>query len=430
MRILHVSHYLPPHSNGGVENYTVNLASEQAKRGDTVEVFARGLDTSRDGIDDVTPRFGGAFRALEMAPGSRPLWTHQRVRWDVDAQFRKLAADFKPDIVHFQHLLYQSLHLPRIAREAGAATVFTLHDLWTTCPVVRRVDFRGELCERVPGLVCAPCIWNGQRARLIPRETIARVAHSPAKSLLHLAPTMDELGDWLEGTRRFMADIDLLVCLSRFYANWVTRLGIMAGEAVLSDIGIARPTCLESPAASRPRNAPLRFGVIGSDPLKGVAVAVKAFRQLADVNARLLVWGKHSENELPSNVELCGPFGATEIETVFDSFDVLIAPSLWWENGMLVIREAFARNKPVIASDLAGIAEIVHHEQNGLLFPPGDVNALTDAVRRLISEPQTLERLRANVRPPQFLDEHAAQTEKLYDRAQAINRARMKAKAA
>jgi glycosyltransferase involved in cell wall biosynthesis len=48
--------------------------------------------------------------------------------------------------------------------------------------------------------------------------------------------------------------------------------------------------------------------------------------------------------------------------------DVLVVPSIWYENTPLVIYSAQAAGCPVIASNLGGIAEVKHHEDNGLLF--------------------------------------------------------------
>ncbi|MFZ1507845.1 MAG: glycosyltransferase, partial [Anaerolineae bacterium] len=64
------------------------------------------------------------------------------------------------------------------------------------------------------------------------------------------------------------------------------------------------------------------------------------------------------------------------------------------ENNPLVIQEAFAAHVPVIASNQGGMAEFVTHEQNGLLFTPGDADSLAAALRRLLLEPDLLPRLR------------------------------------
>jgi len=52
--------------------------------------------------------------------------------------------------------------------------------------------------------------------------------------------------------------------------------------------------------------------------------------------------------------------------------DWVVVPSIWWENSPLVIQEAFAHGRPVICSDIGGMAEKVAHEKNGLHFRAND----------------------------------------------------------
>ena len=70
-----------------------------------------------------------------------------------------------------------------------------------------------------------------------------------------------------------------------------------------------------------------------------------------------------------------GPFPEREHERILDGLDVLVLPSLWWENSPLSVLEARAAGLPVIASRTGGVPEIVP-EDAGLLVPPGDAAAL------------------------------------------------------
>src|SRR5205807_1827150 len=68
--------------------------------------------------------------------------------------------------------------------------------------------------------------------------------------------------------------------------------------------------------------------------------------------------------------------------------DVLCAPSLRGESFGLVLTEAFANGTPVVASDIAGYRDVVHHGEDGILVPPGDARALAEALRELYFEPE------------------------------------------
>ena len=409
MRILHVAHAIPPDANTGVENYTEAIAQAQAQAGHSVAVFARG----GGGAAGTEARLEeNGVLMVRVALGSGHQFGHKRVRWEEETRFAAFVREWKPDVVHFQHLLLQSVGFPRIARRFGAARLLTLHDFWWTCPTVQRVDFRGNLCEAAPGRVCLACIWSEKRSRVISRETVRRAAETPfVRRVLDFVPTADDLTDWTETSQTALSDIQTVFAPSQFVADNLTTFGLTHPDIVLSPYGVARPAQTEKmPEETVPQTGPLRFGVIGTHPLKGISVAVEAFRLLApDTPARLVVYGVSANDDrdkLPPNVEGRGGFSSGEREMVFASFDVLIVPSLWWENAPFVMREAWARHKVVLASDLGGMAESVKTHSGGLLFPRGDASALANLVRRLCSEADLLSALQRQITPPVSMNTH------------------------
>src|SRR5207244_1169405 len=93
----------------------------------------------------------------------------------------------------------------------------------------------------------------------------------------------------------------------------------------------------------------------------------------------------------------------------------------------LVALETAAAGKPIVASDIGGLGEVVVDGETGLLVPPGDAGALSAAMQRLLREPELRERLGAAAR------EHAAefspavvvpQFEQAYEAALAARRDR------
>lgn len=65
----------------------------------------------------------------------------------------------------------------------------------------------------------------------------------------------------------------------------------------------------------------------------------------------------------------------------------IVIPSLWYENQPFSILEAFALGKPVIASDLGGMRELIDENERGLLIPAGNSDALADAIRWMFENP-------------------------------------------
>jgi GT2 family glycosyltransferase len=78
----------------------------------------------------------------------------------------------------------------------------------------------------------------------------------------------------------------------------------------------------------------------------------------------------------------------------------------------------------VIASRIGGIPEVVHHERNGLLVEPGDVEDLRRAVSRVLREPGLVDRLRAGIGPVPAIEDDVARTRALYGRLTGGDRAR------
>ena len=81
-----------------------------------------------------------------------------------------------------------------------------------------------------------------------------------------------------------------------------------------------------------------------------------------------------------------------DMPEIMAEIDVLVVPSMQ-EAQTIVIPQAFASGKPVIASRVGGIPELVKHGENGLLVEAGDVPALADAMLQLAVSPDLRRRL-------------------------------------
>jgi len=87
--------------------------------------------------------------------------------------------------------------------------------------------------------------------------------------------------------------------------------------------------------------------------------------------------------------------------------DWVVVPSVWWENSPLVIQEAFAAGRPVICSDVGGMAEKVHDGVDGLHFRVGDAESLAATIHRAVRTPGLWERLREGIPEVHSMAEHA-----------------------
>jgi len=91
-------------------------------------------------------------------------------------------------------------------------------------------------------------------------------------------------------------------------------------------------------------------------------------------------------------VTFTGPLPRRDVIRAYGSSDIFVLPSLFEPFG-IVLLEAMASGVPVVASRIGGIAEVVQDGETGLLVPPGNSQALAEALGRLISDPSLRSRM-------------------------------------
>jgi glycosyltransferase involved in cell wall biosynthesis len=87
------------------------------------------------------------------------------------------------------------------------------------------------------------------------------------------------------------------------------------------------------------------------------------------------------------NLRLLGHRDAVELRALLAGAAAVLVPSLFYETFCYAAAEALLEARPVVASRLGAIPELVEHEVTGLLVPPGDAHALAEAVHRALEEP-------------------------------------------
>ena len=108
-----------------------------------------------------------------------------------------------------------------------------------------------------------------------------------------------------------------------------------------------------------------------------------------------------------------------DIPTMLSLLEIFLLPSLW-EGLPTALMEAMAMKKPVVASAVGGIPELVEHGKTGLLIPPNNPRALAEAVVQLLRDPERAQRMgRAGYEKIQrefSLHTMVARTEAMYDK--------------
>lgn len=142
---------------------------------------------------------------------------------------------------------------------------------------------------------------------------------------------------------------------------------------------------------------------------KGVMYALKAYRQLRKrgVNCRLLLAGagpqerevrRYIATRRLQGVELLGRISDEDKVRYFATADVYVSPATGQESMGVVLLEALAAGVPIVCSDIHGYKGVVRRGEQALLVPPRDVHALTEALGRLLMDPDLRARMGASAR--------------------------------
>jgi glycosyltransferase involved in cell wall biosynthesis len=144
--------------------------------------------------------------------------------------------------------------------------------------------------------------------------------------------------------------------------------------------------------------APLVGSIGRLSKQKGFDYLIKAMANITEIKA--VIGGEGEEKNTLANeinelglerrVELAGL--QKDAATFLNSLDIFVLPSRW-EGFGIVILEAGLSGLPVLASRVDGILEIISDGEDGLLFDPGDVDALSAKLQKLLTEPAERARL-------------------------------------
>lgn len=410
MRILHILHqYLPDHV-GGTELYTQVLAHFQVEQGDSVAIFVPSL-VSSEWPEPASEEGVHVYRFPTGHREPRKIFFDLFGQSAIDQAFAAVLSRERPELVHIQHLMGLPFSIVRQLVHVRIPYVITLHDYWYSCANAQLLtNYDQTICDGPKwGLNCGRCA----------------LVRAGKKNARLLAPAVAPILAFRNSQTAFvLMNATALIAPTNFVRQTYVGLGTAKEKIHVIPHGIRLPDMMP-PKLKREDNFLDVIYVGGISWQKGLHILVQAFNQLPADSFRLTIYG--DESTFPDysaqlrrlarqpEINFAGRLPHQELWTALSSSDVLVVPSLWYETASLIIQEAFAARVPVVASNIGALKERIVDGENGLSIPPGDSNALRDALLQLQSEPGKLATLRANIRPVRSVVEHAQDVSLLYE---------------
>jgi glycosyltransferase involved in cell wall biosynthesis len=447
LRILHVIHDFLPRHQAGSEIYAFELCRELAAT-DHVTVVCADFDPAR-AHGEVTWRVCGGLPVVEIVNNWRCTSFEDTYRpGRITEQLSHVLDAVQPHVLHVHNLLNLSFDLTAIARQRGIRVVATLHDYTLVCPSGGQRVHRAKehVCRTIDPNRCAVCFRESPYQRLIAIGRLAAMTPAPgivgraARRLLRVFPdaasaaartvrhaplfpvTAAHIRARLHAAQQVFDDVEVFVAPSAAIAQEFVQLGVPPAKVHVADYGFRA-------MRAAPRNGQrqrLRIGFVGTLVWhKGAHVLIDAVRRLPADKYELQVFGDPSvfpdyAADLRSRaaglpVHFSGAFARDAVSEIYSRLDVLVVPSLWLENSPLVIHEAFMAGVAVVASRIGGIAGLIEHGHNGLLFDPGSVDALADSLLDLIVHRDRVGQLARSAPTPRTIADDARGWRDIYE---------------
>ena len=322
--------------------------------------------------------------------------------------FAEVLREIRPDILHFHHYLIFGVDAFLVARQVlpDCKIVLTLHEYQAICNHYGQMIKTGGdvLCHESSPRDCNHCFPKYSRSDFFLRQTYIQ---------------------------RFFDLVDSFISPSQFLADRYIAWGVPPAKmTVLENIVRAAPAQITHPDGT----GALRIGFFGQTTrLKGINVVFTAADMLDDDVAVVFdIHGDDSDQpdefraefakrrkKADRRVRFHGAYDNRRVDALMQQVDVVVVASIWWENSPVVIQEAIRNRRPVICSDIGGMAEKIRPGRDGWHLTAGDAAELAAIVTRLAANraevTAMVASMRAAVAPQVTVDAHLALYDGLFD---------------
>ncbi len=308
-----------------------------------------------------------------------------RIFYSLEAKrkIRELIKEEKPDIVHLNNIYHQiSPSILHVLKKAGIPAVMTLHDYKMVCPSYSMLNKR-QTCQECRGGRYYNCLKNscfkGARSKSL-ISTLEMYLHHKILRIYKL--------------------VDSFISPSEFLQSKLKSMGF---EAKIEHLPNFVEAANYKPHYSWRENSVVYFGRLSED--KGLFTLIEADKRLPHIDFKIIGAGQLNKDlsikarkEKTGNVRFLGRLSGQALKEEISRSMFTLIPSECYENNPRSVIESFALGKPVIASRIGGIPELVKDDFTGLLFEPKDPVELSQKIKSLVSQPEKIFRMGQNAR--------------------------------
>ncbi len=366
MKVALINNIYPPYDRGGAEQVVVKIVEGLLSAGHTVVmVTSTPRNEEVDHHNNLTVyriRPGNIFfytTASQHGIMSRFLW-HLFDIGNIYAAYKikKILEREKPDVVHTHNLMGLSFLVPWVIRQLSIRHVHTVHDVQLVEPSAMILKSQ-ELSWRYNGFLTKVYVW-------IMKQLIG----SP---------------DVVLSASQFLRDF---YAVRGFFPH--SRIEVVRNPVTFT-IGSVHLNAMSD-------NNIFRFIYVGQvEAHKGVANLVRAFCSLVENNVQLHIVGGGTQLDViktlagnDKRITVYDRVDRKELPVLFSTMNMTVVPSLCYENSPSVIFESFACGVPVLASNIEGIAELIHEGENGLTFEAGNEKVLQERLMWCMDHPKEI----------------------------------------
>lgn len=376
--------------SGGPEKYMFNIKKMLEEHGHEVIPFSihsnKNVETeySKYFVEPIGGRDATYFDEVKKTPKS--IWqmlTRSIYSVEVKKAIQKEIRDVKPDLVYIIHFVNKlSPSVITGAKKMGLPVVLRLSDYFLLCP---RFDFMYQK------KVCEDCLTCGYRSCIKKRcvkgslfASVVRVFSMKVHSALNI-----------------YKNVDMFITPSEFLKKKLVANGFNAEKIVCIPTFTASKTEVGEPKVG---TYGLYFGRVTEE--KGVETVIQAYEKLPDYRVKIMGddtteeavrLKKYIEEKHLDNIEFLGFKSGAELEDVIKEARFTLIPSIWYDNLPNTALESFQYSKPVIASNIGSLPELVIDGFNGYLFEPGNAQELAEKIKQF-DEDESVRKMGVNSR--------------------------------